>query len=523
MIERYLFSQTQKIQNQALREVVELLLRTVLANWFFAVVLIVLWRFPYLVADQTDGVVTPELARMGSKSFTWQLYMASALVMASLAMSYNLLFGFSGIISFGHGLFFGAGGYITYLVIAEYNAEGHNTGLTVALALNGALLLLMLLARARLRWPMLLIPAVSFALVFVLVPKGDTITFYRAMGVAVVGSVVLSVLSAIVMLRLKGVYFAMFTLALAEVSLVLSKSFDVTGRETGVSLRTIIPEELEIIRIPANRLDVYYITLAFFVVVFLAIRRYMNSPVGRAVLAIRENEERASTIGYNVFYYRMMTLVFAGIIATLSGVLFVLVSADRKIRPEYLGINYTVLPLLHTLTGGMGTFSGPALAALGLELSESYLREEAVTFRLFKIITVWQLVVGMYAVFAMMYVRFAWEKIILPLIPPRVRERILARVAHLPVTIPEAWSSYWRRYRLGTTVVMGILPFMVGVLYANEIKHDYLVNEIWPLLLGALFIIAVMALPNGIVGTWIKWRAERQIRRLQREMQQAQE
>ena len=95
----------------------------------------------------------------------------------------------------------------------------------------------------------------------------------------------------------------------------------------------------------------YRVTVIFFAVVFLAIRRYVNSPVGRVIISTRENEQRARAIGYNVFHYKLLTMVFGGVLATLSGILFVLWSADKTVNPGLLSMNYTVEPLT-TLIGG---------------------------------------------------------------------------------------------------------------------------------------------------------------------------
>jgi len=269
---------------------------------------------------------------------------------------------------------------------------------------------------------------------FVLVTQIDGMSFYAAAGIAVLVSVVLSLIAGAVTLRLKGVYFAMFTLAFAEMFWVLAKSGtlrNITGAEDGIVVRDFIPETLNSTPTgDGSRLFMYRLTLVFFVLVFLAIRRYLSSPVGRVMLAIRENEERARTIGYNTLRYKLITMSFAGVIATLTGILFVLWSTDKRVKPDLLSLNYTVLPLLYTLIGGRGTLVGPVLSTLGLELGEAYLRDKTIS---------------------------------------------------------------------------------VGSATIN-------VAEQWDLFLGVLFIIVVMVLPHGIVGTWHKWRAERAARRLEREL-----
>ncbi len=380
MIDRYVYSPINKIENPALRSALDGLARLLLDNWLYLIAVLLLWRFPNIIAQMTDTEVTPQ--RPTGDSVFWQSIMAQSLLLASLSMSYNLLFGYSGIVSFGHALFFGTGGYVTFMLIAQI----------------------------------------------------DGMSFYLAVLLAVVASIALSLIAGMVTLRLKGVYFTMFTLAFAEMFFVLAKSGtfrNYTGAEDGLVVRDIIPDALNATpTADGSRLFMYRLTLVFFVLVFLAIRRYLSSPAGRVMLSIRENEERARTIGYNTVRYKLLAMSFAGVIATLTGILFVLWSTDKRVKPDRLSLNYTVLPLLYTLIGGLGTLVGPVVSTLGLELGESYLRDKTIT--------------------------------------------------------------------VGSTTIS--------------------IAEQWDLFLGVLFIVSVMVLPNGIVGTWSKWRAERRIKRMEHEL-----
>ena len=117
-----------------------------------------------------------------------------------------------------------------------------------------------------------------------LMPADGTISFYQAAALAVCASIALSLLSGFVTLRLRGIYFAMFTLALAEMFWVLAKSGtfrDITGAEDGLGFSDVLPASLNPTQtFNGNRLDMYRLTVVFFVIVFLAIRRYLNSPGG---------------------------------------------------------------------------------------------------------------------------------------------------------------------------------------------------------------------------------------------------
>lgn len=518
MIERNVFGSINKINDPTLRRSVHAIARTVFDNWFFILVVILLWRSPYIIADLTDSVVKPTRFVRAGESANWQSVMAQAMVLACLSMSYNLLFGYSGVISFGHALFFGAGAYTTFIMLQHYNPAHRDE---VLIVVNLAVLLLAIFSKMPLRRLFIVFLAANL-LVLILLPASSNIAFLQAAGVAVLVSVALSLLSGAVTLRLRGVYFAMFTLALAEVFFVVARSgalIDYTGAEDGllVGRLGLIPEALDVVPRPkggeplANRLNTFYLTLVFFVIVFLAIRRYLNSPVGRVMLAIRENEERARTIGYNTFYFKLMTMAFAGAIAGMSGLLFVLWDSFKQVRPEYLSLDYTVTPLLYTLIGGVGTLTGPVLSTIGLGLGESYLRDESVELQLIGSITIWQVFVIIYLMILAGIIYVLVRKIVLPWYNRTTNRQLGQSAPSSP-----AWETV-RRYRLVPLVSIVIIPGVLGLALADRLLGDeaYKVSEIWDLLLGTLFVLTVLVLPNGIVGTWNKWQAERRLRRLQ--------
>jgi branched-chain amino acid transport system permease protein len=287
-------------------------------------------------------------------------------VLAILAMSYNLMFGFTGVISFGHALFFGLGGYIMGLAL-EY------TGLETGIGLLGGLVA----------------------------------------GVLICG--VLGLLMGLVSLRLRGVYFAIFTLAVAEIFFIYFGRLSLTRAEDGFSI-TNLPQWID----PAqSRINYYFLTLFLVVACFLLIRRLMHSPTGAVFKAVRENEDRAQAIGYNTLNFKLFSIILAAMMAAVAGMLHILL--NKKVGPEILGVTYTVDPLLMTIIGGIGTFTGPVIGATGLHLLETVLREATLTFA-------------------------------------------------------------------GVTIRIA---------------------DVWGLLLGAIFIAVVIIFPQGIVGTWQKWRSRR--------------
>jgi branched-chain amino acid transport system permease protein len=532
MIESFVYRTIRKIGDPTLRSAAEMVARTILENWFYALCVLLLWYFPSIVADITHTEVTPDRFVRAGESVFWQSEMAQALIIATLAMSYNLLFGFSGIVSFGHALFFGAGAYISFIMMFQYDASFQFKAL---IAINFIVLCLALFTDIQVRNLFVLLVGGILA-VLLLLPDKKELTFYQAVGMAVLGSMVISLVSGMMTLRLRGVYFAMFTLALAEVFVVLARSstwVDITGGGDGLPIRDLfttdrIPQDL--IATPkrigtgvplTNRLHMYQITVAYFVLVFLAIRRYLNSPTGRVMMAIRENEERARTIGYNTFYYKLITMMFAGVIASLSGILFVLWGADKQVKPELLGLNYTVTPLLYSLIGGVGTLTGPVLAALGLELGETYFYND--TLSLGQSIHVFGLSVGTLWQWVCLIVLLGVLWFIRPSIH-RSGERALKLARRFPTlnSVTHQETRFIQGYQGGVVA----LTIVFGLLIANGLAggwklndKSYLVADIWQIFLGTLFVIAVMLLPNGIVGTWNKWRIQRRIRKMERDLQ----
>lgn len=292
-------------------------------NWLFVIVLLCLVAFPFLVAALSGsnplGELRGERYIMRGESVRWQAVLIELFVLGILAMSYNLLFGFTGVISFGHALFFGLGGYIVGMMLE-----------LTEIATLPALILGILI------------------------------------GLAVNG--VLSLLIGLVSLRLKGVYFAIFTLAVAEMFFIYFGRLPLTKAEDGLPI-TDLPAWID----PSqNRLIFYYIALSIFIFTFMFIRRVVSSPTGAVFKAIRENEDRAQAIGYNTLTYKLIAIVIAGMLAALAGMMHVLL--NKKFGPEILSVSYTVNPLLMVIIGGMGTFTGPVLGAAGLHLLDTLFR-----------------------------------------------------------------------------------------------------------------------------------------------------
>jgi branched-chain amino acid transport system permease protein len=242
---------------------------------------------------------------------------AKVAVFVLLAASYDLLLGYTGIVSFAHTLFFGIGGY----------------GVGIAMARLGA------------TWASLLLGVVA----------------------ALVLSLAIALAIGLLSLRVRAIFFAMITLAVAAFFQILASQLSqLTGGEDGLTYR--VPELLR------ERRVAYYTVLVLATVLFLALLRVVNSPFGRVLLAIRENEFRAEALGYRLVSYRTAANCLAALGATLAGVLYALWL--RYTGPETtLSFNIMIDILLMVVIGGMGTMYGAVLGATLFVVAQNYLQD----------------------------------------------------------------------------------------------------------------------------------------------------
>jgi len=255
---------------------------------------------------------------------------AKILIFVLLVASYDLLLGYTGIVSFAHTMFFGIGAY--GVAIASSRMEPS----------LGALL-------------------------------GGT-------GAALAVSLVLSVVIGLASLRVRAIFYAMITLAVAAAfQTLVSQLSGLTGGEDGLSFR--VPPWLrpgfsvfESSWLHINgRVLTYYIILLVVACSFLALLRVVNSPFGRALQAIRENDFRAQAIGLNTVLYRTGSNVLAALVATLAGSLYAL---WLRYNGPSTTLSFEIMldTLLMVVIGGMGTLYGAILGATIFVLAQSYLQ-----------------------------------------------------------------------------------------------------------------------------------------------------
>ncbi|MCU0774218.1 MAG: branched-chain amino acid ABC transporter permease [Ideonella sp.] len=290
-------------------------------------------RSPWLAAVLVAILVVLALAPFlfpGAKSMS---VVAKILVFILLVASYDLLLGYTGIVSFAHTMFFGIGAY----------------GVAIASTRLGE------------GWG-----AVAIGLV-----------------VAIAGSVLLSLLIGLFSLRVKAIFFAMITLAVASAFQTLASQLsDFTGGEDGLTFRnpawlspSFEPFETEVLGLLIDgKAITYWLMFAVVLMLFLALLRIVNSPFGRVLQAIRENDFRAEAIGYPTVVYRTISNVLAALFATIAGALLALWL--RYVGPDTtLSFEIMLDILLIVVIGGMGTLYGAVIGSVLFVLAQNYLQD----------------------------------------------------------------------------------------------------------------------------------------------------
>jgi len=255
---------------------------------------------------------------------------AKIAIFAALVASYDVVLGYTGIVSFGHAMFFGFGAYAVALSLGKFGAP------TYAHLAAGFLA-----------------------------------------GVAL--SATIAVLIGAFSLRVKAIFFAMITLAFAEFALILAVQLThITGGEDGLSptlpgIFAVSYDGGRLGGIPVTgRLVTYYFILAICLVLFLVMARFIHSPLGRTLQAIRDNELRAEALGFRTFVFQIASSSFGSVVATVLGGCYVM--WVRYANPEsVLGIHVMLDLLLMVIIGGIGTLYGGIIGATFLLTAQTLL------------------------------------------------------------------------------------------------------------------------------------------------------
>jgi branched-chain amino acid transport system permease protein len=266
----------------------------------------------FLVAT---GVMAAALA-LAPHVGVYPVFLMKALCFALFACAFNLLIGYGGLLSFGHAMFLGMAGYVS-----AYAAK--TWGMPPELAILS--------------------------------------------GTA--ASAVLGVITGALAIRRQGIYFAMITLAIAQMVFFFCLQAPFTGGEDGIQS---VPRGrfLGLLDL-SNMLVLYYVVLAIFLGAFALIFRIIHSPFGNVLKAIRENEPRAISLGYDAERYKLLAFVLSATLAGLAGATKAIVFQLASLTDVHWTMSGEVV--LMTLLGGMGTIFGPVVGAFTIIGLENYL------------------------------------------------------------------------------------------------------------------------------------------------------
>jgi branched-chain amino acid transport system permease protein len=250
----------------------------------------------------------------------WTEVATEILILGLFAMSFNLIYGYMGQITFGHAAFFGLGSYSTAILFREFSGGGTEEMAT---------------------WQF-----------FVALAAGPPVA---ALGAFVVG---------IFVVRLTGIYFAILTLAFGELLFfVVFSWYSFTGGDDGIQ-RLLPPPVFR------DENAYYYFTLVIVVLAMLVMWRITRSPFGYVLRAIRENQLRTRFIGINVRRYMLINFVVAGAFAGIAGALWG--PFTRSVSPLLLGWQESGIAIFMTLIGGSGFFIGPMAGSLIYTFLQAY-------------------------------------------------------------------------------------------------------------------------------------------------------
>lgn len=268
--------------------------------------------------SRTIGYSLAFLFLLVAPAFIYPVFLMMVLCFALFACAFNLLIGYTGLLSFGHAAFFGAAAYVTGHTVARWGA-----------------------------------------------PPELGILLGTASGAAI------GLFVGFLAIRRRGIYFTMITLALAQMLYFVFLQAPFTGGEDG--LQGIPRGKLFGVLDLSKDLTMYYVVLLISVAGFALIVRTVDSPFGRVMAAIKENEARTISLGYDVDRYKVLAFVLSAALSGLAGATKALVLGFATLTDAHWTLSGLVV--LMTLVGGLGTLAGPVVGALIIITLENNLGE----------------------------------------------------------------------------------------------------------------------------------------------------
>ncbi len=256
-------------------------------------------------------------AALAAPWVAYPVFLMTALCFALFACAFNLLLGYAGLMSFGHAMFFGMAAYFYGHVVKEWG------------------------------WP----------------PELGLLT-------GVLGAAALGAVTGALAIRRQGIYFAMITLAFSQMIYFFCVQVPFTHGEDGLQGIPRRPLLGGLIDITSDR-TLYYVVLAIFLFGFAAIYRIVHSPFGQVLKAIRENEARAQSLGYNATLYKWLAFVLSAGLAGLAGSTKAMVLQFATLTDVSAAMSGEVV--LMALVGGLGTLTGPVVGGFVIVTMQNYL------------------------------------------------------------------------------------------------------------------------------------------------------
>jgi len=279
------------------------------------------------------------------------------LIFAIFALGYDILLGYTGLLSFGHAMFFGIGAYITAIVLKRLI-------LSTFVSLTLSMLLAMLVA--------LLVGALS--------------------------------------LKRRGIYFVMLTLAFNQMFYFIAFQWrDLTGGDSG--FHGVPRPKIGFIDLNEELYFYFFVCCIFIILVLFAIR-IVSSPFGQVLKAIKNNEERAMSIGYNVYAFKLISFILSSLFASLAGGLYAI--HLNFVPLDTLSINTSAEVVIMAILGGIGTLYGPVFGAMLLVYLKNILSNW---------VTYWNLIIGILFVVSVLSVRQGF----LPLLKEKLQSKLIIR------------------------------------------------------------------------------------------------
>ena len=287
------------------------------ANLSLLGLMLLMVLLPFMIALFEGQSIGDVLSNESGFAKFFQGLLIEVFILAIFAISYDLVLGVTGLLSFGHAMFFASGAYFTGIAFKS------------------------------LEWG-----------------TGETILGLIAI------AIVQALLFGLVLWRVQGITFALVTLGLASVFQIIIMSSELqewTGSDVGLQ-GVIVPEFLNT---NDERLRLYLIALFSLFFIYLIYRRFVDSPTGRVCVAVRENEDRARMLGYNTWQFKMVVLLVSSLTAVFAGFLHTV--HQPIVSPNVAGLGWTVAALLIILIGGVGTLTGAIVGAAVFRLLEFFL------------------------------------------------------------------------------------------------------------------------------------------------------